>query len=280
MALPPSSHVATKNVRGKPAATVVKLSYATTDAARDAAWAVSVPRAQPAGSGLYGGAGGLADAAKFGVDARALEWPGDLAPVELHFVHALAPGADPGPAGLTVAALEAYAVGVHREFTPTARVQRDLRLRPADGHALWAALLVGDRSLDGALAAAAELSSPHTVWKKGEMYFLYARAERRPFSSPAAATRPRARAPSTRGRGGSRRGSRRGSVRVDGGLGSVACFGRRRARQQPSARTGRRHMCRSAGLFDRCNSNEPVPPAGLGRDGPVRPPVLARRTGP
>ena len=133
--------------------------------------------AQPAGSGLYGGAGGLADAAKFGVDARALEWPGDLAPVELHFVHALAPEADPGPAGLTVAALEAYAVGVHREFTAdcdgcSATYGFDQLMDTHFGRRL----LVGDRSLDGALAAAAELNSPHTVWKKGEMYFLYVSA--------------------------------------------------------------------------------------------------------
>ena len=37
-------------------------------------------------------------------------------------------------------------------------------------------LLASDRSLDGALAAAEALGSAHTVWSKGDIYFLYVAA--------------------------------------------------------------------------------------------------------
>ena len=87
------------------------------------------------------------------------------------------PEPDAGEDGLTVAAYETYANRVHGEYTDACATCNDTRGfdRLMDTH-FGRRLLSADDSLDGALAAAAELGAPRTVWRKGAMYFLYVAA--------------------------------------------------------------------------------------------------------
>lgn len=192
-ALPPSAHVSSRDDRGRPSLTAVKLSYATTDAARLSAWAQQVlsmtPLADDDGvpASSFDEKGGLAGAANFGVVARALSWTKDVAPIEVHFVQpaayaqsieaALAANA-PEPA-LTVAAYEAYAAAVHAQCTgPNCPGCSDVegfdRLMDTHfGRRLLSAGGEAARELDDHLDAARRLGAALTVFSKNDAYFLY-----------------------------------------------------------------------------------------------------------
>jgi len=191
-ALPPSTHVATLDVSDRPSLTAVKISYATTDAARDAAWAEQVLGATPLETAVgdypassFDATGGLAASANFGVVARALSWIDDLAPIEIHYVQPSARAQSveaalaAGSSRLTVAAYEAYAAQVHAQFTgPNCPGCDDVSGfdRLMDTHFGRRLLTAGgedSRRLDDAYAAAKRLGAPLTVWAKNDAYFLY-----------------------------------------------------------------------------------------------------------
>uniref|UniRef100_A0A7S3NKB2 Uncharacterized protein n=1 Tax=Aureoumbra lagunensis TaxID=44058 RepID=A0A7S3NKB2_9STRA len=95
MALPPATHVATNDVQGRPTLTAVKISYASTDAGRDAQWVTNVLDAHlldnsadskdfPPSS--FDDDATLTGSKAFGVVTKVLSWTSDMAPIELHFV--------------------------------------------------------------------------------------------------------------------------------------------------------------------------------------------------